>query len=106
MEGNRSAPILVPIDPEMFWEQMRVIIREEISKHQKSVPVSDEQVFQTAGLTYKPLYKMSEVCKFFQITRPTVYDWIKQGKLKPYKIQSRVYFLYEDIRVLLKVQGD
>jgi excisionase family DNA binding protein len=106
MEGNRSTPILVPMDPELFWEQMRLIIREEISSHQKKLPVNEEQVFQTAGLTYKPLYKMSEVCKFFQITKPTVYDWIKQGKLKPYKIQSRVYFLYEDIKGLLKVEGD
>lgn len=106
MEGKGSMPILVPMEAEKFWEQIRIIIREEICKHQKGQPVSEEQVFQTAGLTYKPLYKMSEVCKFFSITRPTVYDWIKQGKLKPYKIQSRVYFLYEDIKVLLKVRGD
>jgi excisionase family DNA binding protein len=105
MGRNETTPILVPIDPEMFWEQMRLIIREEINNHQRKVPVHEEQLFQTAGLTYKPLYKMTEVCKFFQISRPTVYDWIKQGKLKPYKIQSRVYFLYEDIRVLLKVEG-
>ena len=103
MERNASTPILVPMDAEKFWEQIRLIIREEIINNQKSDPVSDGNEFQTPGLTYKPLYKINEVCKFFQITRPTIYEWIKQGKLKPYKIQSRVYFLYEDIRGLLKV---
>ena len=106
MEKNGTVPILVPIEAEKFWEQMRSIIREEINKHHGSQPIAEENLFQTTGLTYKPLYKMAEVCKFFGITRPTVYDWIKQGKLRPYKIQSRVYFLYDDIRDLLKVKKD
>ncbi len=58
--------------------------------------------FETPGLTYKPLYKIQEVCTFLQFTRPTIYDWIKEGKLKPYKIKSRVYFLYQDIQQLLE----
>src|SRR5687767_13423448 len=72
MERNGSTPILVPIEPEKFWEQIRLIIREEIISHQKTLPEPDNELFQTTGLTYKPLYKMSEVCKLFQITRPTV----------------------------------
>ncbi|WP_367115549.1 helix-turn-helix domain-containing protein [Chitinophaga sp. CB10] len=32
----------------------------------------------------------------------TIYDWIKHGKLKPYKIRSRVYFLWNDIQQLLQ----
>lgn len=36
---------------------------------------------------------MAEVCVIFQVSKPTIYDWIKNGKLKPYKIRSRVYFL-------------
>jgi excisionase family DNA binding protein len=55
-------------------------------------------------LTYKPLYKIKEVCDFFQVTRPTLYDWIKDGKLKPYKIKSRVYFLHSDIQQLLQLK--
>ncbi|HEY6899610.1 MAG TPA: helix-turn-helix domain-containing protein [Puia sp.] len=45
---------------------------------------------------------MNEVCKFFNISKPAVYDWIKNGILKPLKIQSRVYFLYQDVQLLLK----
>ncbi|MEO6188797.1 MAG: helix-turn-helix domain-containing protein [Ginsengibacter sp.] len=43
-------------------------------------------------LTYKPLYKIGEVCTIFEVTRPAIYEWIKQGKLKPYKVRSRLYF--------------
>ncbi|MEJ7677949.1 MAG: helix-turn-helix domain-containing protein [Segetibacter sp.] len=49
--------------------------------------------FETPGLTNKPLYKIAEVCALFHVTKPTIYDWVKHGKLKPYKIRSRVYFL-------------
>jgi excisionase family DNA binding protein len=53
------------------------------------------------GLTYKPLYKIAEVCALFHVSKPTIYDWIKHEKLKPYKIRSRVYFLWQDIQQLL-----
>jgi excisionase family DNA binding protein len=44
---------------------------------------------------------MSEVCVLFHVTKPTIYDWVKHGKLKPFKIRSRVYFLWQDIEALL-----
>lgn len=101
METNSSVPILFPIQPELFWNQIRSIIREEISNLQNKNVSSNKADFETPGMTYKPLYKISEICKMFQVTRPTIYDWIKHGKLKPYKIQSRVYFLWDDIQKLL-----
>ena len=53
-------------------------------------------------MTFKPLYKIAELCSMFQVTRPTIYEWINSGKLKPYKIRSRVYFLWEDIQQLFR----
>jgi len=99
---NASAvtPILFPYEPEKFWEQLREIIREEVSKISKINPAPPE--YQTPGMTYKPLYKIGEVCQMLQVSRPTIYDWIKHGKLKPYKIRSRVYFLWQDIQLLLR----
>jgi predicted DNA-binding transcriptional regulator AlpA len=44
----------------------------------------------------------NKVCQLFQVTKPTIYDWIKHGKLKPYKIRTRVYFLLNDIPQLLQ----
>jgi predicted DNA-binding transcriptional regulator AlpA len=92
-------PILFPYEPEQFWQHIREIIQEEISKIEKGVKKADS--YETPGLTYKPLYKMDEVCGIFRITRPTVYEWIKVGKLKPYKIRSRVFFLWNDIEQLI-----
>ncbi len=92
-------PILFPIEPTKFWESIRLIVREEVNNAETKKPASVS--FETPGLTYKPLYKIAEVCKLFQVTKPTIYDWVKHGKLKPFKIQSRVYFLWQDIQELL-----
>ena len=68
-------PMLIPYEPDEFWEHLRVIIREELVKTRKK---SDTITYQTPGLEYKPLYKIAEVCNLFQVTRPTIYDWIRQ----------------------------
>ncbi len=97
--GNVVTPMLFPYEPEQFWQSIRQIIREEVQSvdKQKTNPPS----FQTPGLMSKPLYKIAEVCALFHVTKPTTYDWVKHGKLKPYKIRSRVYFLWQDIQQLL-----
>ena len=97
--GNVVTPMLFPYEPEQYWQQVRQIIREEVSNIEKKNPVSPN--YETPGLTYKPLYKMAEVCALFHVTKPTIYDWVKHGKLKPFKIRSRVYFLWLDIQQLL-----
>ena len=96
--------MLFPYEPNQFWEQMRSIVREEITNIEKEKIKAVS--YETAGLTYKPLYKMDEVRKIFQVSRPTIYEWIKDGKLKPYKIRSRVYFLWNDIQQLLNPCSD
>ncbi|WP_008582855.1 helix-turn-helix domain-containing protein [Niabella soli] len=97
---HSATPMLFPIDPEQFWQTLRVLIREEVEQLEKRPPPATS--YNTTGLTYKPLYKIGEVCQLFQVTKPTIYDWIKHGKLKPYKIRSRVYFLWNDIQQLLQ----
>jgi excisionase family DNA binding protein len=92
-------PMLFPFEPEQFWQSLRQIIREEVDTITKRQP--SPASFETAGMTYKPLYKIEELCALFHVTKPTIYDWVKHGKLKPYKIRSRVYFLHQDIQQLL-----
>lgn len=99
MENKSSVSILLPVELDQFWQQIRLIIREEMKTLQTNH--AQEPVYETSGLTYKPLYKMAEVCAMFKVTRPTIYDWIRHGKLKPYKIRSRVYFLWNNIQQLL-----
>jgi excisionase family DNA binding protein len=102
VSNGHSTPMLFPYDPEKFWQVIRSIIREEVNQAAKQA--SPPPTFETPGLTYKPLYKMAEVCTLFHVTKPTIYDWIRHGKLKPFKIRSRVYFLSQDIQQLLDPQ--
>jgi len=97
------APMLFPIEPAQFWQMLRVLLREEVSQLEQKQPRFP--VYETPGLTYKPLYKIGEVCQLFQVTKPTIYDWIKHRKLNPYKIRSRVYFLWNDIQQLLQPES-
>lgn len=94
-----ATPMLFPYEPEQYWQQVRLIIREEISQAEKSV--TTVPVYETHGMQYKPLYKITEVCQLFQVTKPTIYEWCRHGKLKPFKIRSRVFFLWQDIQNLL-----
>ena len=98
--GNLVTPMLFPYQPEQFWQSLRQIIREEVVKAEKERPAST--TFETHGMTYKPLYKITEVCELFHITKPTIYSWVQHGKLKPFKIRSRVFFLWQDIQQLLQ----
>jgi predicted DNA-binding transcriptional regulator AlpA len=98
MENNQSVQMLFPVQPEQFLELVRLVVKEELEKFStRQLPGN----LKVEGLTYKPLYKMDEVCEIFHITPPTIYDWIKHGKLKPKKIRSRVFFLWNDIQDLL-----
>ncbi|RTL60110.1 MAG: DNA-binding protein [Sphingobacteriales bacterium] len=101
MAANSAVPILIPFEPDEFWSQIRLIIREEVERN-RVTKATTENVLETPGLTEKPLFKIEEVCSLFKVTKPTIYDWIKHGKLKRVKIRSRVYFLGSDIRQLMQ----
>lgn len=101
--GNVVTPMLFPYEPEQFWQSIRQVVREEVSRCLEK-QVDGNLVSETPGMTYKPLFKIEEVCKLFHVTKPTIYDWIRHGKLRPYKIRSRVYFLWQDIQQLLNPQ--
>jgi predicted DNA-binding transcriptional regulator AlpA len=102
MENNKNMQLLFPLEPDQFLQMVRAVVKEELEKHANN-QLSAGQKFP--GLTYKPLYKIDEVCEIFDITPPTVYDWIKHGKLKPRKIRSRVFFLWNDIQDLLRAKN-
>lgn len=48
-----AAPILFPIEPEQFWQMLRVLVREEVSQLDRQ-PVRTP-TYDTPDLTYKPL---------------------------------------------------
>ena len=92
-----ETPMLFPITPSEFWKQIKIIIEEVIAKKISQQNISPS----TSLLPEKALLKVSDVCEIFQISKPTLYEWLKQEKLKSFKVKSRRYFTRTDIDDLI-----
>ena len=93
----QETPMLFPITPTEFWKQIRTTIDEVITEK-----LSQQSSLQTnPHLPEKALLKATDVCKIFQVSRPTLYEWLKQKKLKSFKIKSRRYFSRADIEAVI-----
>lgn len=89
-----NVQMLVLIEPKEFWSRLRSIVEEVIMESKKEEPVDKH--------TERPLLKAAEVCAIFHVSKPTIYDWLKQGKIKSVKIQSRRYFHWKDVEELIQ----
>lgn len=45
----------------------------------------------------KAFLNRKETADFFGISLVCLHTWINQGKLKPYKVQGKTYFKYEEL---------
>lgn len=85
---------ITQLTPDQFEERVRNAVRtqlEFLTKEFKQVQQTPEQY-----LTRK------EVADMLKIELSTLHNWCKKGKLKPYGIGNRVYFLRSDIEKALK----
>ena len=80
------------MEQELFWEKMRKMIREEVVFCLKTFSMTDKK---------DKVYTITEVCTQFQISKPTLYEWIRAGKIKPVKIGRRVFFNRKEVEGLL-----
>ena len=92
-----ETPMLFPITPSEFWKQIRATI-EEVVTEKLSLTLQQQT---NSHLPEKALLKASDVCEIFQVSKPTLYEWLKQKKLKSFKIMSRRYFLRAEIEALI-----
>ena len=95
MSMINETPMLFPMAPAEFWKQIRITIEEVVNE-------KINQPFQpplTEHLPEKPLLKLSDVCAVFQVS---LYDWLRQNKIKSFKIKSRRYFLRADIEAMIR----
>ena len=86
--------MLFPMEPKEFWRQLKAML-EELVEQKSSSTIKQHSPTDR-------LLKAKEVCSIFQVSKPTIYEWLKQGKLKSIKIESRMYFLWEDIEELIR----
>jgi excisionase family DNA binding protein len=89
-----NVQMLVPMEPKAFWQQLKIIVEQVVEESKKEKPVDKH--------TERPLLKAKEVCEIFHISKPTIYEWLKQGKIKSVKIQSRRYFHWKDVDELIQ----
>lgn len=89
--------MLFPVEPKEFWQKMRKMMEEVVE--QKS---ASNMNMPAENPGKKTLLKATEICELFQVSKPTVYEWMKQGKLQSVKIRSRRYFLSQDVERLIQ----
>ena len=90
--------MLFPITPGEFWKQIRTTIEEVVTeKLSQQLPQQPN-----SHLPDKALLKATDVCAIFQVSKPTLYEWLKQNRLKSFKIKSRRYFSRADIEAIIR----
>jgi predicted DNA-binding transcriptional regulator AlpA len=92
-----ETPMLFPMTPAEFWKQIKTTIEEVVKATNQTATQTP-----TDHLPEKALLKLSDVCTIFQVSKPTLYEWLRQNKLKSFKIKSRRYFLRTDIEAMIR----
>ena len=95
-------PMLFPTAPSEFWKQIRTTIEEVVTEKlsQQKIPLTSNH------LPEKALLKPADICKIFQVSKPTLYEWLKQEKFKSFNIRSRRYFLRTEIESVIAGRSD
>lgn len=47
-------------------------------------------------------YKIEDVCELLQVSKITIYRWIKSGKITAYKVGKSYLFKVEDVHKLIE----
>ena len=95
-----ETPTLFPITRGELWKQIRTTIEEVVTEK-----LNQQTFSQThSHLHEKVLLKATDVCEIFQVSKPALYEWLKQNKLKSFKIKSRRYFSRTDIEAVIRGQ--
>ena len=93
-------PMMVLMTQTEFWDKMQSVVEKVVEAKLSTVTSSN-----STQIPEKALLKASEVCTIFQISKPTLYEWLKQNKIASFKIQSRRYFSRQDIEAIIR-QGN
>src|SRR4051812_17259215 len=93
----QETPMLFSMAPAEFWKQIKATVEEVVNEKLNQTIIQSP----TNHLPEKALLKASDVCIIFQVSKPTIYDWLRQNKIKSFKIKSRRYFLRADIERMI-----
>lgn len=91
--------MLFPMAPSEFWKQITVVVSDIVDAKLATLQV---EVPSRKDMPEKTLLKANEVCEIFRVSKPTLYAWIRQNKLRSFKIRSRRYFSRADIELVIR----
>ncbi len=80
--------IFTNITEDRFRELIREVIRDEIAQFNHNET--------------EDLIKAREVCEYLQVSKVTLYKWLKQGKVTGYYLGTRLFFKKSEIENALK----
>lgn len=84
---------ITQLTPEQFEKRIAQIVKDQFeSIKSELILVKDKEDYLTR----------KEVAEMLKIELSTLHNWCKKGKLKPYGLGNRVYFLRSDIEKALK----
>jgi len=95
----QETPMLFPVSPTEFWKQIKTMMEEVV---EQKLNASARKELPPSHLPERALLKAAEVCEIFRVSKPTLYEWMKQDRLKSFKIKSRRYFSRADIEAVIK----
>lgn len=83
---------ITQLSPEQFEESIRNAVKSQFESLKKEInPVKSKEEYLSRR----------EVADLLKIELSTLHNWCKKGKLEPYGIGNRVYFLRSDIEKAL-----
>lgn len=91
--------MLFPVAPSEFWKQIKVVVSEVVDAKLATLQIDAPSV---QDMPERTLLKANEVCEIFRVSKPTLYAWIRQNKLRSFKIRSRRYFSRADIEQVIR----
>tara|TARA_R110002012_G_scaffold54022_4_gene138548 strand:- start:13449 stop:13739 length:291 start_codon:yes stop_codon:yes gene_type:complete len=87
MLTDNSITQLHGISPEEFFKSLSNILKSEIQALKKDFQPKEPPKY----------YTRKEVAQMLQVNLSTLHTWAKEGRLTPYGIGGRVYYLRTDI---------
>lgn len=90
--------MMFPCSQEEFWDKMTKVVEKVV----EAKLTTQNNATPNDHLPDKALLKASEVCQIFQVSKPTLYGWMKEDRLKSFKIRSRRYFSRADIEAVIR----
>src|SRR5665647_1724047 len=86
----------------MTIDDFKILLQESL----KSLLNDVKKEIQESAQEKSDLVNIKVVMEKLQVTKPTIYNWIKKGIIKPQKIGGKVLFDLRDILYSIKINGN